>query len=240
MQACETLDLPRELMHLQNRAMCTQLRMVRFECVLTAYTVCHVYLQYLDHDRDCKELDVQMPKRNALEAAAFSSGAFVPDRVITKSMRQALRFTPPVLVDNRSGGLAIVGKPLSASVAPRVVAVAVGMTRVCMYCTVRVQDHVAPAGFKRCGACCRNGWISVWYCCAECQRLDYPRHKTACRTSHVDLAGQAELQLCALPRMWPAGPSPQTARSSEDQQRRRRLFLEHRARRAGEAVEGAE
>ncbi len=30
MQACETLELPRELMHLRNRAVCTQLRMVRF------------------------------------------------------------------------------------------------------------------------------------------------------------------------------------------------------------------
>jgi hypothetical protein len=115
--------------------------------VKTPYNFCHVYLQYLDHDHDIGKLELPMPHKDAVEARAFG-----PDvKNMGREARRMIRVTPPTLVDNMRGGVAVIGQPHAKSVAPRVMAIAIVMPRICLHCTVIAHDHVRPEGYKRCG-----------------------------------------------------------------------------------------
>ena len=87
----------------------------------------------------------------------------------TRDGRKPFRLDPPVLTGSLTGGLSVVGVPFPGSVAPRVMAIAVLMPRLCLHCTVLEYDHVSPEGFKRCGRCHTNGGIDAWFCCKDCQ-----------------------------------------------------------------------
>jgi hypothetical protein len=91
---------------------------------------------------------------------------------------------PPPLVHNTIGkyGVAITAQR-SRTMEPAFVCISLVAKKVCMRqgCCKRPNPNDPDDGFKKCSRCHDKGMANVWYCSSECQLLDYPRHRPACK-----------------------------------------------------------
>jgi hypothetical protein len=92
---------------------------------------------------------------------------------------------PPPLVHNTTGryGVAITAQR-SKTMEPAFVCISLVPKKVCMRqgCCKRPNPNDPDDQFKKCSRCHDKGMANVWYCTRECQLLDYPRHRPACKS----------------------------------------------------------